>query len=103
MPEQPLPRKSVWKFELQVTDEFKLTMPKGATPLHVEVQNDKPCLWALVDPTAEREERTFYVHGTGHPVGPGAEHVGSFMLMDGTFVGHLFQPRPLIPRGGIFG
>jgi len=95
--------RSVWKFEIQVDDEFTLRMPKGAEMLHVEVQHDKPCLWALVEPANEREERTFYVHGTGHPVRPGVEHVGSFVLMGGSFVGHLFQPRSLVPLGGIFG
>lgn len=84
--------RSVWKFEIPVTDEFTLTMPKSAQPLYVAVQGDKPWLWALVDPGAEREERTFYVHGTGHPVTPGADHVGSFLLLDGRFVGHVFQP-----------
>lgn len=83
---------SVWKFEISVEDEFVLAMPKGAKPLHVAVQDDKPCLWMLVDPAAGREDRTFYVHGTGHPVRPESQHLGSFMLYDGAFVGHLFEP-----------
>jgi hypothetical protein len=103
--------RSVWKFAIEVSDEFQLIMPKGAKPLYVGVQRvseenaryDQPCLWALVDPDAEAEKRTFFVHGTGHPVRPGLEYVGSFMLWDGEFVGHLFQPRSLIPTGGVFG
>jgi hypothetical protein len=100
---------SVWKFEIQIADEFKLTMPKGAKPLHVGVQQvnkwnaqyEQPCLWVLVDPDAETEKRTFYMRGTGHSVKPGLEHVGSFIVGGGTFVGHLFQPRSLIPTGGV--
>lgn len=95
--------RSVWKFEIVLTDEFTLSMPKFAKPLYVAVQDGKPCLWALVDPGAEREDRTFYVHGTGHPVPAAREHIGSFMLHDGAFVGHLFQPGSLVPKGGIFG
>lgn len=85
-------RTSVWKFEIQVDDEFTLAMPVGAEPLYVAVQDGKPYLWVLVEPSAEREQRTFYVHGTGHPTTPGAEYIGSFMLYGGRFVGHLFQP-----------
>jgi hypothetical protein len=93
--------RTIWKFAIEVTDEFTLEMPIGAEPLHVETQRvngpnaqyEQPCLWALVDPTAEREQRTFYVHGTGHPVHADAEHIGSFLLYGGSFVGHVFEPR----------
>lgn len=103
--------RSVWKFPIEVTDEFTIEMPKGARVLHVDVQRvsetnaqyEQPCLWALIDPDAEREQRTFYVHGTGHTFPVGRVHLGSFLLYGGSFVGHLFEPGSLIPRGGIFG
>lgn len=84
--------RTVWKIEISVTDEFTRSVPEGAEPLYVAVQYGKPWLWVLLDPSAPPKPRTFYVHGTGHPVPPGREHLGSFMLHGGEFVGHLFQP-----------
>jgi hypothetical protein len=83
--------RSVWKFEIPVQDEFTVEMPMLATVVHVAAQNDKPCMWALVNPANERVERTFYVHATGHPVRPELVHLGTFILFGGTFVGHLFE------------
>lgn len=82
---------SVWKYEIQVTDEFTVSMPMLATVIHVDVQDGKPCMWALVNPANERVERTFHVHGTGHPVPSAMVHLGSFLLHGSTFVGHLFE------------
>lgn len=88
--------RSVWKFEIEITDAFTIPMPEGAKPLYVAVQDGKPFLWAEVDPTAEPEYRRFFVCGTGHPVPPGVAYLGSFMVYDGRFVGHLYTvPQPM--------
>lgn len=68
-----------------------LDVPRGASPIRVEVQKDQPCLWVFVpDTEAPRVSRRFAVVGTGHPAPEGSGYVGSFHLLDGTFVGHLF-------------
>ena len=61
--------KTIWKFPFAVSDKLVIAieMPKGAKILHVEVQSDwlapglrgQPCLWALVDPLAEKEWHVF--------------------------------------------
>ena len=89
----PEDQNSVWKYEIQVEDEFTILMPRLAEVIHVAVQDDRPCMWALVNPAAEPTARTFHVHGTGHRVDPQLVHLGSFMLVDGRFVGHLFEHR----------
>jgi hypothetical protein len=61
-------KKVIWKFELEPTDNQEIEMPKGAEILTAQNQVGIPCLWALVDPTAEKETRTFEVVGTGHPI-----------------------------------
>ena len=81
----------VYKYPVPVADEFDLTLPQGAEILHVAVQNYRPQLWALVDPDAPREERRFEVRGTGGPVDDYLHHLGTFLLADDTFVGHLFE------------
>lgn len=61
--------KTIWKFELAIDNKNIISMPKGAEILSVQLQNNKPCIWALVNPDEpDKEERHFEMFGTGHPV-----------------------------------
>lgn len=85
---------AVWKFPFPVVDDFELEMPIGAQPLHVDTQNEVPCLWAIVDPNAPRVARKFHLAGTGHPLEEKYtkdKHVGSFQMRGGAPVFHLFK------------
>ena len=85
--------KSIWKFGFQITGRFRLAIPKGAQVLHVEAQHGQACLWALVDPAAETEEREFGIYGTGHPLPDNlGRHVGTFLMDSGNMVWHVFEP-----------
>src|SRR5277367_2367258 len=64
---------AVWKYPLSINREQSIELPRGASPLAVEVQHDQLCLWAMVDPEAETAPRTVWVHGTGHPIEGHAE------------------------------
>jgi len=70
-------------------------MKVGARVLHVEAQNGIPTLWALVDPEADSERRSFSIIGTGHPTNLLAEqYVASLLPLgewNGNFVWHLFE------------
>jgi len=83
--------KAIFKYALLVTDRQEIEMPVGAKILTCQVQREKPCVWALVDPSAPQEFRTFSTYGTGHPIyqEPG-EYVGTYQLESGGFVGHVF-------------
>lgn len=87
----------VFKYPIDVANTFTMLLPLGAQILHVDAQNNLPCLWALVDPVnddpANLERRTFHIVGTGHEVPEGVAHVGTFLLYGGDFVGHLFEER----------
>lgn len=84
--------RTVWKYELDVTDEQKIELPVGAKLLHVGVQRGKPCLWAEVNPDAATAEHTIITVGTGHRLpDTNVEHVGTYLLLDGDFVGHVYQ------------
>ena len=84
--------RTVWKFPFQAADHQDIEMPQGAKILHIDVQGDTPCLWALVDPSRPREKRHFRLAGTGHPIEEDTGiHVGSFMMMGGVLVFHLFD------------
>lgn len=57
-------KKTIWKFP--VLPDHNIDMPIGAEILSVQTQNGIPCIWALVDPKAEKEVRKFEIFGTGH-------------------------------------
>ena len=85
----------VWKFEIPVGDFVQISMPFGAELLHFATQGaeEKPCVWALVDPTARTCKRRFRLIGTGHQfrgVGHG-EYVGTIHIKGGALVFHLFD------------
>lgn len=84
--------KTVWKFTMAVTDRQVLNMPAGAQLLDVQMQGDDPCLWALVDPEADRLPRQFRIAGTGHklPADPG-RYVATFQMNHGALVFHVFE------------
>ena len=86
--------RTIWKFPLgEVNDLLTLSVPKGAELLTMQVQNGEPCIWALVDPSAPKVTRAFAVRGTGHDASglEASKHVGSFQLLGGRLVFHVFD------------
>lgn len=85
--------KKVYKYELAIDDYVSISMPKGSKILHLDLQYGRPFIWALVDPDAEEETRNFRVAGTGHEIGDTycQRYIGSFMLMNGALVFHVFE------------
>lgn len=88
-------KNTIWKFTLEVSDMQKVIMPIGAEILAVQAQNEIPCLWALVDPDAEKEIRYIEIFGTGHPVNIGMgisrKYISTFQLQGGALVFHSFE------------
>lgn len=85
--------KTIWKFELQINDMQELTMPDGAEILSVANQNDKLCLWAMVNPSNENRRRYIEIIGTGRHIVEGMgidrEFIGTVFI--GPFVWHVFE------------
>lgn len=89
---------SIWKFPLVVENKTTLQMPVGSEVLCVQAQaGHLPCLWALVYPEKEKEDRHFELFGTGHPVPNDIsierKYIGTYQLEDGAFVAHLFERK----------
>jgi hypothetical protein len=86
---------TVWKFPLHMEQPNTFEMPKGAQVLAAQAQLGGPTIWALCNPLAPKEKRTFRIVGTGHEIEdqPGVllDHVGTFQLYEGKFVGHIFE------------
>jgi len=89
-------KKTVYKYAINSLGENLIKMPIGAEILTVQMQGKSCCIWALVDPLAEVEERNFTVFGTGHEI-EGSEnmsYIGTFQMHDGALIWHLFEVNP---------
>lgn len=84
--------KAIWKIPIPIEDVFTLDMPVGAEILSAQTQDNSIQLWAMVDPAASGEPRTFRLAGTGHPLGDHhLEFIGTVQLHGGRIVFHLFE------------
>lgn len=85
--------RQVWKYpyDFTVGEAFAVFMPSGAQILHADMQGNIPTIWALVDPEAIKEPRSFRICGTGHPLPSNRPllHVGT--MQSGAFVWHIFE------------
>lgn len=85
---------NIFKYPLETEGQQFISLPKGAEVLTVQVQNSKPCIWALVNPELITELREFRVFGTGHPIDCSRaelKYIGTYQLLEGRFIGHLFE------------
>ena len=84
---------TIWKYPLRLSELQDIEMPVGAHILHVAEQFGTLCMWAIVDPLAEKRPRRFAIVGTGHPAPDDVDtiHVGSAVCDGGRFVWHVFE------------
>lgn len=88
--------KQIWKFPLH-PDVIAYDMPAGAKILTVQVQDDTPVLWALVNPLAPKEPRQIRFIPTGQDMegdnNGGLEYINTFQIPTarGILVFHAFE------------
>ena len=84
-------KKEIWKWLIE-PNETAVSIPVGAEILTIQEQHGEPRLWALVDPDAEKEERSFKVYGTGQLIKekPG-KYISTFQMHKGRLVFHVFE------------
>lgn len=83
---------AVWKWTLDDVGEQSLRLPQNAQILTIQIQNNKPQLWALVDtesPIVIRHFLTYYT-GVAMPDGDFGQYVGTYQL-DNGLVFHVFE------------
>lgn len=85
--------KRVYKYPVEICDVQTIHLPVGAQIISVQVQNGKPYIWACINPSVEIEPRLFRLYGTGHNIeGTNVlKFVGTFQLLGGRLVYHLFE------------
>ena len=96
-------RRAVWKYLLKISSaEQVLELPLGAKMVHVGLDpgasEGGPTVWAEVDPDEARMiKHRFWVHGTGHDIPPGRDHLGS--VIDPPFAWHVYHSQELNKYG----
>lgn len=72
--------------------QFTIEMPRNAKILCIQVQGCSPQMWAKVDPNETViESRNFEAISTGMEFMPTGDYVGTFQLMGGSLVFHVFE------------
>ena len=84
----------IYKYQLEITDEQHVAMPRGAKLLSVQVQRGVCCLWALVGEDLDADDmdstRLIRIVGTGNPTDITDEpFIG--MVQMGQFMWHVFD------------
>lgn len=82
----------VYKYPIpQLGDWVSVTMPEGAEPLCVQMQQGVPCIWARVTIGRPPAIQHFRIAGTGHDLGSNVgRYVGTFQVHEGALVFHVF-------------
>jgi len=84
--------KVIYKYELEISNDQEVHLPKGYEILTVQEQKGIACMWVLHDDTTTRDDMTVItIYGTGHkvPDNPGT-YVGTFQIHNGQLVFHVF-------------
>ena len=86
-------KKAIYKYPVTIDDEFELEMPGGGSVLTVQMQNEQPMLWAIVEPKLNKVKKKFVIVGTGHEYNEEyfnqLRYINTFQV--DTLVLHLFE------------
>lgn len=88
-------KQRMYKYMLKISTATQVVkMPLTAKIMTLQLQEGNPCMWALVDPAEELVDRTFDTYGTGQQL-PGGyqEYVGTYVLDEMEYVGHVFERK----------
>lgn len=85
--------KTIWKVQLwnQNSNLIKVSLPSKAKFLSVQMQNDLPVAWFLVETENAAVERHFRIYGTGWPIDEAnLNYLGTIQDRSG-FVWHVME------------
>jgi len=83
----------IYKYTIILAEYQTIQVPKGATILCAQMQNDNLWVWAEVDtnPERETEDRDIYVYGTGHEMYYDIPQRYISTVQDRGFVWHVYE------------
>lgn len=90
------PRKTIWKYPLEIRDMQHIEIPRTAKILCAKVQRGRICVWAQVNRASKEREFTFYVVGTGnHLPFENASYLDTVFMAGGELVWHIYYDTPV--------
>lgn len=81
---------TVYKYPIEIVDEQMIEMPENAHALSVQMQRDKLCIWALVNPERKNKKRRVRIVGTGNDASDVFQYLGTVQMFNGNLVWHVF-------------
>ena len=94
--------RTIYKYSLETVDTQIIEVPGifgiensfNKQFLCIDVQYGVPCLWCIVDTDSKQKGKIkLRIVGTGNPMPEflgNEDYLGSYQLLDGQFVGHVF-------------
>lgn len=83
---------TIYKYQFDIAEEVQIKLPQHATFLSVQVQDNKPTLWAQVETGHAFVIRTLHIYGTGHSLDMFAtERKYLATIQVNGFVWHIFE------------
>lgn len=80
---------TIWKYPLKQKEMQEIEMPEGAGILCAQEQDGTPCIWAQVNPHAEKKPIRVYIYETGQMLhNTQGRYIGTIQL--GTYVIHIY-------------
>ena len=85
--------KTIYKYELETSDEQEIEMPLFSEIICLQLQNDKPYIWVKIDTEFTNHKFKFRTFGTGQPIEPefNGTYIGTYQLLNGKLVFHVFK------------
>ena len=82
---------TIHKYQFEIADSIEIEMPIHSDILSIQLQNNKPTMWAKVDTSLQKVKRIFVVFGTGHEINSlfDYRHIGTIQM--NGFVWHIFE------------
>lgn len=82
----------ILKHEIPAASEFTLPLHEGSKLMKLDVVNEKAYIWAIEDDSRPIRDVKFQLAVTGKELEllPFSVYVGTFLLFNGSFVGHWF-------------
>jgi len=88
----------IHKFPAVVGTTAQIKVTRDAKIVHFAAQGQELCIWVEFDPSREEEFLNYRIFATGEPIQPPVElevgHRASCLMMDGTYVWHLYEVMP---------
>jgi len=87
--------KTIWKYDINMSDDQTVMMTDGAEIIALEMHEGTLCLWAIIDTYRSWfTSRRIRIVGTGYEIVfplKTAKHIGTVLENDGEFVWHVFD------------